>query len=157
MEKVRLQRKFSQKLTVTIPMRLAQIGRLIVAFELTLVLLVCLLNFSLHFHLSHVLVTDSGFSCWVPKYWWSDKWKLGSSYLHPSLLALSPFHRVELCSNDEGSNWHCLSFALFNVTYRQSPPHLWICGVCGLLRDCGGGSRDLPCRSQTAVTSDRGN
>ena len=53
-ERVRLQRKFAPKNHVTIPMRLAQIARIVIVFELTLIVLVCLLNFSLHFHLTHV-------------------------------------------------------------------------------------------------------
>ena len=53
-ERVRLQRKFAPKNQITIVMRLAQIARIVIVFELTLIALVCFLNFSLHFHLTQV-------------------------------------------------------------------------------------------------------
>ena len=53
-ERVRLQRKFAPKNQITILMRLAQIARIVIVFELILIVLVCFLNFSLHFHLTQV-------------------------------------------------------------------------------------------------------
>jgi hypothetical protein len=53
-ERVRLQRKFNMKSDVDVGQRVAQITRMMILFELSVILVVCLLNLSLHFHLNHV-------------------------------------------------------------------------------------------------------
>jgi hypothetical protein len=54
MEKVRLQRKFNLKNKVDPLDRLSRIAKMMIIYELALIVVVCLINFSFHFHISHV-------------------------------------------------------------------------------------------------------
>lgn len=67
MEKIRLQRKFNLKNKVDPLDRLGRIAKMMILYELAMIIMVCLLNLSMHFHISHVsppsfrfLVVNSG-------------------------------------------------------------------------------------------------
>jgi hypothetical protein len=54
MERIRLQRKFNLKNKISPIERLSQIAKMMILFWLSLIFVVCLLNFSFRFHLTHV-------------------------------------------------------------------------------------------------------
>lgn len=54
MQKIRLQRKFTLKNKVDPIERLSQICKMMILFELALIVVFCLLSLSLQFHLAHV-------------------------------------------------------------------------------------------------------